>query len=107
MNEPSTHESDTAMAAGQQQQTLNRQQTQTGLVLLAVTGTTLLILPRYLTSPYDVMSMGFGAAAILTTLLYLYPELLRSRGGSLVPAFCLVVALWLSAVVTTALSLIG
>ena len=102
MNDPSTH---AAMVARQQQ--LNRQQTRSGLVLLVVTVATLFILPQYLTSPYDGMSMGFGSAAILTVFLYLYPESFRSRGGSLVPALCLVIALWLSAAVTTALSLIG
>ncbi len=105
MTEPSTHPSDAAIAA--RQQTLNRQQTQAGrLVLLAVTVVTLFILPEYLTSPYDGMCMGFGSAALLTAFLYLYPESLRSRGGSLVPALCLVVALWLLAVVATALPLI-
>ena len=101
----STHVSDAAMTA--RQQTLNRQQTWAGLVLLVVTVATLFILPQYLTSPYEDISMGFGSAAILTTFLCLYPESFRSRGGSLVPALCLVVALWLSAVATTALSLIG
>ena len=105
MNEPSTHASDAAMAA--RQQTQNRQQTQAGLVLVVVAVATLFILPEYLTPPYDVMSMGFGSAAILTVFLYLYPESFRSRGGSLVPAFCLVAALWLLAVVSTVLSLIG
>ena len=108
VNEPSTRESDAAMEARQQQQqTLNRQQTLTGLVLLVVILATFFILPRYLTPPYDTMSMGFGSAATLTILLYLNPDSLRSRGGSLVPAICLVVALWLSAVATTALSLFG
>lgn len=105
MNEPTTHADDAAMVA--RQQTLNRRQTQAGLVLAIVAVATLFILPQYLTPPYGGMSMGFGSAAILTVLLYLNPESLRSRGGSLVPACCLVAALWLSAVVTTVLSLIG
>ncbi len=104
MNGSSTHASDDAMA---RQQIQNRQQTLAGLALLVVTVATLFILPQYLKSPYEGMAMGFGSAAILTTFLYLYPESFRSRGGSLVPALCLAVALWLSAAVTTALSLVG
>lgn len=103
MNEPSTHASDDAMVA--RQQTLNRQRTP-GLVLLLVTVATLFILPEYLTPPYDVMLMGLGSAAMLTLFLYLYPESFRSRGGSLVPALCLVVAGWLLTAVATALPLI-
>ncbi len=106
MNESSSHPSDAAMAA--RQQTLNRQQTQAGRwLLVAVTVVVLFILPQYLAPPYDSVSMGFGAASILTAYFCLYPESLRSRGGSLVPALCLVVALWASAVVTTALLLFG
>ena len=105
MNEPSTHACDDAVIA--RQQTLNRQQTQAGVVLIVVTVATLFILPQYMPPPYDGMSMSFGSAAILTIFVYLYPESFRSRGGSLVPALGLVAALWLSAAVTTALSLIG
>ena len=105
MNEPTTHARDAAMAT--RQQTQYRQQTQAGLVWVVVAVATLFILPEYLTPPFDVMFMGLGAAAMLTVFLYLYPDSLRSRGGSLVPAFCLVAALWLLAVVSTVLSLIG
>ena len=67
----------------------------------------LFILPEYLTPPFDVMFMGLGAAAMFTVFSYLYPDSLRSRSGSLVPAYCLVAALWVLAVVSTVVSLIG
>jgi hypothetical protein len=105
MNEPTTHARDAAMAT--RQQTQNRQQTQAGLVWVVVAVATLFILPEYLTPPYDVMFMSFGSAALLTVFLCLHPESFRSRSGSLVPAFFLVAALWLLAVVSTVLSLIG
>ena len=78
-----------------------------GLVWVVVAVATLFILPEYLTPPYDVMFMSFGSATLLAVFLYLNPKPFRSRGGSLVPAFCLVAALWLLAVVSTVLSLIG
>ena len=106
MNEHSTQDSDDAAIAARQQ-TLNRQQTQAGIAQLAVTVVTLFILPKYLASPYDGIAMGFGSAAILTVFLYLHPAPFRSRSGSLVPAVWLVVALWLLAVVTTAVTLLG
>lgn len=105
MNEPSMHTSDAAMSA-RQQKLQNRQQSQAGFVFLIPTVSILFILPNYLTSPYDVMSMGFGSAAMFSTFLYLYSDSLRSRGGSLVPALWLAVTLWLLAVIGTAVSLI-
>ena len=104
MNDPSTRDAIVA-----RQQKLIRQQTHTGLVSLVVTlacVAALFILPQ-LTPPYDVMSMGLGSAAGLTALLVFNPKSLRSRGGSLVPAWFLVAALWLLAVVSTVVSLIG
>ena len=101
MNDPSTH---AAMVARQQK--LNRQQTHTGLVFLVVTVAIVFIIPEYLTPPYDVMWMSFGSAALFSVFFYLYRESLRSRSGSLVPARCLVAALWMSAAVTAVVSLI-
>ena len=88
------------------QQKLNRQQTHTGLVFLVVTVAIVFIIPEYLTPPYDGMWMGFGSAASFSVFFYLYPESLRSRGGSLVPALCLSAALWLLVTVAAVVSLI-
>ena len=104
MNDPSTHANDAAMTS--RQQTQNRPQTQAGLVFVVIAVATL-FLTEYLTPPYDVISMGLSSAAIMTVFLYLYPEPFRSRGGSLVPAWCLVAALWMLTVVSTVVSLIG
>ncbi|MCA9216932.1 MAG: hypothetical protein KDB27_27875 [Planctomycetales bacterium] len=89
------------------QQNLNRQQTWAGLVLIVVSVAALFVLPNHLAAPFDAMCMGFGSAAIFTVFLYLFPEALRSRGGSLVSAVCLVVALWLMAALTAVVLLIG
>jgi len=97
MNGPSTH-------AAIREQTLNRRTP--GLAFILVTVATVFILPEYLMPPYDGMCMGLGSAALFSVFFYLYPESLRSRGGSLVPALCLVVALWLLTAVATALPLI-
>ena len=105
MNNPKTHSNDAANVA--RQQTLNRQQTMAGLALLAVAVVILFILPEYLSSPFDVMVMGFGSATLMTIYLHMYPESLRSRGGSLLTAFCLVAAMWLLAVVVMVVSLVG
>lgn len=105
MNDLSTPASDAATAARQQPR--NRQHTQAGVVFVAATVAILFIIPQYLASPYAGMTMSFGSAALLTVLLYLQSESFRSRRGSLVPAICLVIALWLLAAVSTALSLIG
>jgi hypothetical protein len=48
--------------------------------------------------------MGLGAAAMLTVFLYLYPDSLRSRSGSLVTAYGLVAALWVLAIFSTVVS---
>ena len=89
------------------QRKLNRQQTYSGLVFLAVAVAILFILPDYLSSPYDGMAMGFGAAALFSVFFYENPEALRSRTGSLVPGICLGAALWLLAALTAIVQLIG
>lgn len=104
MNEPTPHAQDAGMAV--RQQTPNRMQIQPGMVFVVGAVVTLFILPKYLSPPSDVMFMSFGSAVLLAVFVYVNPESFRSRGGSLVPAFCLVGVLWLLAVVSTVLSLI-
>jgi hypothetical protein len=102
MNEPPTRTSGTALAA--RQQTQNRRQNLAGLAFMVVAVAILFILPEYLTPPIDVLFMGLGAAAMLTVFLYLYPDSLRSRSGSLVTAYGLVAALWVLAIFSTVVS---
>ena len=67
----------------------------------------LFILPEYFPSPFDCIAMGIGAAISFTIFFFLKRESLRSRHGSLIPAICLVAAMWLFAAVGTVISLIG
>lgn len=65
------------------------------------------IFPQYFPSPFDGIAMAIGAAISFTIFFFLNPESLRSRRGSLIPAICLVAAMWLFAAVVTVISLIG
>jgi hypothetical protein len=60
------------------------------------------ILPRF-----GVAAVAACAAAILSVYVLALPERFRSRGGSLKPAFFLVVAMWIVAAVMGALSVSG
>ena len=87
------------------QRVRTRQQTKAGILLCNVV--LLFILPQLFPSPFDCIAMGIGGAISFTIFFFLKPESLRSRRGSLIPAICLVVAMWLFAAVTTVISLIG
>ena len=60
------------------------------------------ILPRY-----GGIAIMVGCASILSVLVLVLPEQFRSRSGSIMAATCLVAALWVGAVVITALTLMG
>ena len=76
-------------------------------ILLVCNVILLFILPEYFPSPFDSIAMGIGAAISFTIFFFLKSESLRSRRGSLIPAICLVAAMWIFAAVTTVISLIG
>jgi len=84
----------------------NKQQNNVALLLIP-TIVVMFILPQYFQSPFDSIAMGIGTAISFTIFFFLEPESLRSRHGTLIPAICLVAAIWLFAAVTTAISLIG
>jgi hypothetical protein len=59
-------------------------------------------------SPFCIRVMHEAAPAVLfTAYLWLFPDSLRTRSGSLVPAFCLTGFLWLCTAVVFALSYFG
>ena len=84
-----------------------QQEANFGILLLVCNVVLLFILPEYSPSPFDGIAMGIGAAISFTIFFFLKTESLRSRRGSLIPAICLVAAMWLLAAVTTVISLIG
>ena len=84
-----------------------RQEAKVGILLLVCAVVVLFILPEFFPSPFDSIAMGIGGAISFTIFFFLLPESLRSRRGSLIPAICLVAAMWLLAAVTTVISLIG
>jgi len=51
--------------------------------------------------------MAVAPAIALTTGMFLIPEDFRSRRGSLIPAICLVAAMWAAAIVVALFRLIG
>jgi hypothetical protein len=65
------------------------------------------VLPRFVPAPFDQIIMVAGAAASFSAYFCLFPQTLRSRRGSLAPAFCLLAFVWLCAAVTILLSLLG
>lgn len=75
------------------------------LAILAIA--VLFVLPRLIPSPFDVVAMGFGSAALFNAVVLLNPDSFRNRSGSLTTAVCLATALWLCAVVGTVFSLTG
>ena len=105
MNDPSVESSESGLAVRQQAQ--HRRQVQVGLVSVVFVVVTLFVVPEYLPAPWDAIAMGIASAAGLTVLVCWIPESFRSRSGSLIPALCLVAALWFLAVITTVVSLIG
>jgi len=48
-----------------------------------------------------------GGPILFTVTFSLYPDLFRSRSGSLVPAFCLTAFVWLCAAVVGIMSFLG
>lgn len=58
-------------------------------------------------SPFGIIAMAVGPAIGLSIGVRLIPNDFRSRSGSVTPAICLVVAMWIAALVTTVSSLLG
>ena len=65
------------------------------------------VLPGFLPAPFDQIVMGVGCAVSFTAYFCLFPQTLRSRSGSLVPAYCLLAFVWLAAAVGILVSLFG
>jgi len=53
------------------------------------------------------MAVMIGCATGLSAYVAVLPESFRSRSGSMVPATCLVAAMWVAAAVITVLTLMG
>jgi hypothetical protein len=60
------------------------------------------ILPRF-----SNIALMVGCASILSAYVAALPEQFRSRSGSMMTATCLVAAMWVGAVVITAMTLMG
>jgi len=56
---------------------------------------------------YGSMAVMVGCASMLSAYVAVLPESFRSRSGSMMAATCLVAAMWVAAVVITALTLMG
>lgn len=69
---------------------------------LACVISVLFILPRY-----GVTALMVGGASVLSAYVFAMPERFRSRGGSMIPAICLVTGMWFAAAVIAALTLPG
>lgn len=82
-----------------------KQQTKSSLLCLFVLSVTF-VLPRFVPTPFSQVVMGFGAAVGFSAYLATFPESLRSRSGSLTPAYCLLVFVWLCAATGTLFALI-
>lgn len=67
----------------------------------------LLGVPMFAPPPYAMIVMSLGSAALLTWLQWTHPDSFRGRSGSLWLAYCLLSALWLTALMITAASLQG
>lgn len=61
------------------------------------------ILPRYCGSAVAMV----GCASVLSAYVAVLPEQFRSRSGSMMTVSCLVAAMWIGAVVITAMTLMG
>jgi hypothetical protein len=62
---------------------------------------------RIVPSALESIPMAVGSAIGLSMGVCLLPNDFRSRSGSLMPAICLVAAIWIAALVTTVFSLLG
>lgn len=84
----------------------NRQHLRTGLLLgcmLAI----VLVVYRGLPPPWNGVGMACGSAIYMTGFLMLRPDSLRSRTGSRLPAIGLVSFLWLIAILSLVVALLG
>ena len=61
------------------------------------------ILPIYFGSAVTLVA----CASVLSAYVWVLPEMFRSRSGTLITATCLVTAMWIAAVVITAMTLMG
>ena len=86
--------------------THTKQQTKAALLCL-LTVLVVFVVPQFVPSPFNTIAGVVGAAASFTAFFSFYPLSLRTRSGSLTPAFCLLAFMWLSAAVVTLLSLTG
>ena len=73
-----------------------------GLLVLFV----MFVLPRFVPAPFGSVVMGVGGAAAFSAYFYLFRESLRSRSGSLTPAFCLLSFVWFCAAVGIVFSIL-
>lgn len=83
-----------------------KQQTKAAFLCL-LTFIVVLVLPRFVPSPFSGIVMVVGAAVSFTAYFLLYQWSLRTRTGSLALAYCLLAFMWLCAFVVALLSLTG
>lgn len=76
-------------------------------LLCLLTVFVIFVLPQVIPSPLNHIAGVAGAAASFIVFFSFYHQSLRTRHGSLTPAFCLLAFIWLSAAVVTLLSLNG
>jgi hypothetical protein len=58
--------------------------------------------------PFSNLPMrSFGGAVLFSIFFWVFPDSLRSRSGSLTPAFCLTAFLWLGAAVVGVMCYLG
>jgi hypothetical protein len=67
----------------------------------------LFVLPRFVPPQYGSMALMVGCSSVLSAHVAVLPDSFRDRRGSLVTATCLVAAMWVTAAVVTALTLVG
>ena len=82
-----------------------KQQTRSAMLCLFVLSVTF-VLPRFVPAPFGQVVMGVGAAVGFSAFFAMFSESLRSRSGSLRPAFCLLVFVWLCAAIGALFALI-
>ena len=65
------------------------------------------VLPHFVSARFGMVVMAVGVAVSFSTFFYLFHDKLRSRSGSLVPAFCLLAFILLCSAIPILLSFFG
>ena len=88
------------------QQEWNRRQHLAGLYM-AIPLVAGFLLATEFSSPVNEIAMSIASAVALSVGVSVIPDSFRSRRGSLVPAFCLIGAMWAMALLVTLVLLVG